>query len=331
MVPRLSLSNQRKIQRERRKGKGRNETARSLHVSVNTVTKYTNTLIVDERPGWMNRKGQSQLYTGKTLKKVQIEIKNKTYCSAIQLKKALKLPGSDRSFQRILIANKIGLHKHRRVPHFQPHHIQNRYNFAKETISKGFLPELCLFDDEKTVRGRGPDKYYRSLREENTPQPESKSRAHPNTVGIWGCVGVGFKSKLFVTDGTIDGATYTDAVINGLSKAKMDPPLDTRVLLSDNAGWHKKRDEMPRIERANIKQKFLPPLSSDLNPIEHVWALLSSKLYENCAIYDTVDSLRKAVIKAWNSIPQESIDNLVLSYGDRLLECYSREGKMTKY
>ncbi|KAK2955530.1 hypothetical protein BLNAU_9578 [Blattamonas nauphoetae] len=138
-------------------------------------------------------------------------------------------------------------------------------------------------------------------------------------------------SKLFVTDGTIDGATYTDAVINGLSKAKMDPPLDTRVLLSDNAGWHKKRDEMPRIERAKIKQKFLPPLSSDLNPIEHVWALLSSKLYENCAIYDTVDSLRKAVIKAWNSIPQESIDNLVLSYGDRLLECYSREGKMTKY
>ncbi|KAK2949788.1 putative transposase [Blattamonas nauphoetae] len=307
MVPRLSLSNQRKIQKERRKGKGRNETARHLKVSVNTVSKYSHTLIVTDRPRVVNHKPQSHLYPNKTLKNVQLAIKNKTYSSAIQLKRDLKLPGSDRSFQRFLKANKI------------------------ETLSKGYLPDLCLFDDEKTVRGRGPDKYYRSLSEKDTQRPESESRAHPIKLNIWGCVGVGFKSNLFITEENINGRIYTDALINGLTNAQMDPPLDTRVLLSDNAGWHKNKTELPRIELANISHKFLPPLSSDLNPIEHVWAMLTTKLYENFEVYDTIDSLRKAIVRCWKSIPQESIDNIVLSYGDRLLECYSREGKMTKY
>ncbi|KAK2941364.1 hypothetical protein BLNAU_23721 [Blattamonas nauphoetae] len=331
MVPRLSLSNQRKIQKERRKGKGRNETARHLKVSVNTVSKYSHTLIVTDRPRVVNHKPQSHLYPNKTLKNVQLAIKNKTYSSAIQLKRDLKLPGSDRSFQRFLKANKIGLHKHHKVPPFQPHHIKNRFDFAKETLSKGYLPDLCLFDDEKTVRGRGPDKYYRSLSEKDTQRPESESRAHPIKLNIWGCVGVGFKSNLFITEENINGRIYTDALINGLTNAQMDPPLDTRVLLSDNAGWHKYKTELPRIELANISHKFLPPLSSDLNPIEHVWAMLTTKLYENFEVYDTIDSLRKAIVRCWKSIPQESIDNIVLSYGDRLLECYSHEGKMTKY
>ncbi|KAK2961948.1 putative transposase [Blattamonas nauphoetae] len=265
MVPRLSLSNQRKIQKERRKGKGRNETARHLKVSVNTVSKYSHTLIVTDRPRVVNHKPQSHLYPNKTLKNVQLAIKNKTYSSAIQLKRDLKLPGSDRSFQRFLKANKI------------------------------------------------------------------ESRAHPIKLNIWGCVGVGFKSNLFITEENINGRIYTDALINGLTNAQMDPPLDTRVLLSDNAGWHKNKTELPRIELANISHTFLPPLSSDLNPIEHVWAMLTTKLYENFEVYDTIDSLRKAIVRCWKSIPQESIDNIVLSYGDRLLECYSHEGKMTKY
>ncbi|KAK2944771.1 hypothetical protein BLNAU_20304 [Blattamonas nauphoetae] len=211
MVPRLSLSNQRKIQKERRKGKGRNETARHLKVSVNTVSKYSHTLIVTDRPRVVNHKPQSHLYPNKTLKNVQLAIKNKTYSSAIQLKRDLKLPGSDRSFQRFLKANKIGLHKHHKVPPFQPHHIKNRFDFAKETLSKGYLPDLCLFDDEKTVRGRGPDKYYRSLSEKDKQRPESESRAHPIKLNIWGCVGVGFKSNLFITEENINGRIYTDA------------------------------------------------------------------------------------------------------------------------
>ncbi|KAK2942896.1 hypothetical protein BLNAU_22192 [Blattamonas nauphoetae] len=107
------------------------------------------TLIVTDRPRVGNHQPQSHLYPNKTLKNVQLAIKNKTYSSAIQLKKDLKLPGSDRSFQRFLKANKIGLHKHHKVPPFQPHHIKKRFDFAREIISKGYLPELCLFDDEK--------------------------------------------------------------------------------------------------------------------------------------------------------------------------------------
>ncbi|KAK2954989.1 hypothetical protein BLNAU_10129 [Blattamonas nauphoetae] len=126
-----------------------------------------------------------------------------------------------------------------------PESKQNRFDFAKETLSKGYLPDLCLFDDEKTVRGRGPDKYYRSLSEKDTQRPESESRAHPIKLNIWGCVGVGFKSNLFITEENINGRIYTDALINGLTNAQMDPPL------------------------------------GDLNPIEHVWAMLTTKLYEN--------------------------------------------------
>ena len=51
-----------------------------------------------------------------------------------------------------------------------------------------------------------------------------------------------------------------------------------KIVIMDNAPWHKGNDIREAIEETGAKLIFLPPYSPDLNPIEHAWANLKNKL-----------------------------------------------------
>lgn len=44
------------------------------------------------------------------------------------------------------------------------------------------------------------------------------------------------------------------------------------VVVMDNATFHKRKDMIEKLEKAEHLPLFLPPYSPDLNPIEHKWA-----------------------------------------------------------
>ena len=48
------------------------------------------------------------------------------------------------------------------------------------------------------------------------------------------------------------------------------PPAS--VIVMDNASFHKRHDKKELISNAGHTLEYLPPYSSDLNPIEHTWA-----------------------------------------------------------
>ena len=48
------------------------------------------------------------------------------------------------------------------------------------------------------------------------------------------------------------------------------------VIVMDNAAFHKRADNLENIRRAACVAEFLPPYSTDFNPIEHTWAQLKS-------------------------------------------------------
>ena len=50
------------------------------------------------------------------------------------------------------------------------------------------------------------------------------------------------------------------------------------VLVIDNSSFHKSKKVTDLVEQAGCRVIFLPPYSPDLNPIEHHWAAIKSKI-----------------------------------------------------
>jgi transposase len=96
-----------------------------------------------------------------------------------------------------------------------------------------------------------------------------KRAKRTNVVGAWS-----YGKGLFSTN------TYEDITVNRERfiewlKTCLVPYLSVgKVVIMDNAPWHKGEEIAKIIEETGAKLVFLPPYSPDLNPIEHAWANL---------------------------------------------------------
>jgi transposase len=62
-------------------------------------------------------------------------------------------------------------------------------------------------------------------------------------------------------------------------------------IILDQAGWHKAKDlRLPK----NIKLRFLPPYSPELNPIEKLWKWLRKEVTHN-QLFETLEELMDAL------------------------------------
>jgi len=63
------------------------------------------------------------------------------------------------------------------------------------------------------------------------------------------------------------------------------------IIVLDQAGWHKAKDlKLPN----NIKLKFLPPYSPELNPVERLWKWLRKEATHN-QLFNTLEKLMDAL------------------------------------
>jgi inhibitor of nuclear factor kappa-B kinase subunit alpha len=96
----------------------------------------------------------------------------------------------------------------------------------------------------------------------------------------------------------------------------------------DSAPAHKANEtqEMLREEVPDfITRDEWPPYSPDLNPLDYsIWSILEEKA---CAKpHKTIASLQRALIKAWNEIPIETLAKIVDNFPKRLKACIEANG-----
>ena len=82
-----------------------------------------------------------------------------------------------------------------------------------------------------------------------------------------------------------------------------------------------------------------PPYSPDLNPIENLWRILKETVYVVTPGLDLVmggddavkNALSKALVEAWQLIPQRYFDAVIESMPRRMEAVVASEGWHTKY
>lgn len=84
----------------------------------------------------------------------------------------------------------------------------------------------------------------------------------------------------FLAPMCFQGTCNTELFTAWLEKVLLPELPKGKVLILDNASFHRSEKAKSLVEKAGCKFLFLPPYSPDLNPIEKYWANLKVKIRE---------------------------------------------------
>ncbi|GFV99885.1 transposable element Tcb1 transposase [Trichonephila clavipes] len=89
------------------------------------------------------------------------------------------------------------------------------------------------------------------------------------------------------------------------------------LFMDDNARPHRTNIVDECLQSEDITRMDWPAYSPDLNPIEHVWDMLGRQIAAHQPPPTCLPELRRALLDEWCNIPQDQIDNWILSMPSR--------------
>ena len=130
----------------------------------------------------------------------------------------------------------------------------------------------------------------------------------------------------------------TQSYLQALEAALVPVYTPGQFYQQDNAKIHVSKAAKEWFEDHGIWVIYQPSHSPDMNPIEHVWRAMKSSLHrQHPDIHllknneDDVEVLKGWIKDAWEAVPQELIDRLILSMPRRLQALRKAKGWYTKY
>ncbi|GFX27294.1 transposable element Tc1 transposase [Trichonephila clavipes] len=142
---------------------------------------------------------------------------------------------------------------------------------------------------------------------------------------------LGSRTDLHVQSVTMTGRIYRDVILQ----------QHVHLFLGAIGAKFLFMDDHARPPRANIVDECLQSeditrmdwlaYSPDLNPIEHVWDMLGRRIVARQPPLTCLLELRRALLDEWCNIPQDQIDNLILSIPRRCKACIALSESHTPY
>ncbi|KAI4900128.1 hypothetical protein NFI96_005430 [Prochilodus magdalenae] len=119
---------------------------------------------------------------------------------------------------------------------------------------------------------------------------------------------------------------YRDEILRPLVRPSAGAVGPGFLLMQDNARPHVAGVCQQFLQGEGIEAMDWPARSPDLNPIEHIWDIMSRSIHQRHVAPQTVQELADALVQVWEEIPQETIRHLtrIMTCGVETL-CYPLE------
>lgn len=254
----------------------------------------------------------------------------------IRLQRAYQVSVSADTVRRRLHEANLRSRRPVRVVNLSRGNREARYSWAQQHV--GWSNDdwaNVLFSDESRF-GIYPD----SRRTRVWREPGNRARLNNlqpthsyqgGTIMVWGGISLGGRTDLVFLERFMTGALYLDVILQPIVVPYAATQGPSFILMHDNARPHTSRAVRNFLEESNIRVLQWPSQSPDLNPIEHAWDMLQRRVLSIGAPRDNRRNLFSALSEAWRAIPQEDLDNLILSMPRRCQAVLNERGGQTLY
>lgn len=257
--------------------------------------------------------------------------KNRLNSSQIIAK--LNLPVVKSTVTRVLNSSKtIKWMKLKGKPRLTKINKMNRLKFAEKYMNWTDQWKKVIFSDEKKFNLDGPDcysNYWHDLR--NHDVTRSKRNFGGGTVMVWSAFSYDFKLPICWITTRMNSNMYCDLLEDVLISHLEENVEGEFMFQQDNASIHVSRKSKEWFSDKDIPLLDWPACSPDLNPIENLWGLLASKVYENGRQFATTNELKQCIRECWEAIGPEILHNLINSMPKRIFHVIKNKGSSTKY
>ncbi|KFM72124.1 Transposable element Tcb1 transposase, partial [Stegodyphus mimosarum] len=178
-------------------------------------------------------------------------------------------------------------------------------------------------DSRRTFIWRAPDTRY------NQENIIERHRYGGAGVLVWGEIILGSRTDLHVQIGTMTSQIYRDVILKQYVRLFRGAMGAQFVFMDDNARPHRAKIVSECLQLEDITRMDWPAFSPDLNPVEHVWDMLGRRVAARQPPPTCLLELRRALLFEWCNIPQDQIDNLILSMPRRCTDCIASSGRHT--
>lgn len=191
-----------------------------------------------------------------------------------------------------------------------------RVEVVRKWICDKLDPDTIIFTDESRFSLDGNDTMY-SWKDRNGNIRQMRPY-RGGSIMIWGAI---TKEGQFIyqkINGTLNSEKYCEMI-----EKTVIPRLNLLnreyIFQQDNASCHVSRFTMALFDRLKIKLLQWPPKSPDLSPIEMLWGILKSKVYDGTN-YDNSDQLWTRIVNEIDEMNPATITNLYKNYLNKMCE-----------
>lgn len=317
------------------------EVGRRLNVSHSVISRlrerHQQTGSVKQRP----RSGRPKKTTPRQDRQMVVLAKRERVKSAkminSEFRNATGVRISDQTVRNRLHSHNLRAFRPAVRPRLTMRHRTNRLEFARlhVNLDRARLRNI-LFTDESRFCLDFHDGRRRVWRSKNERYANCNVVEHDRFGGgsimVWGGISLDGSTDLYVIrNGSLNALRYRDEILDPIVRPFAGAIGDDFILMDDNARPHRARIVNDYLARESIVRMEWPAYSPDLNPIEHAWDVLQTRISALPVSPTTINELADALVQEWRQIPQQVFQNLVLSFTRRCQAVINARGGHTRY
>ena len=197
-------------------------------------------------------------------------------------------------------------------------------------LARTFFTDEKIFTIEGALNSQNNRVYAKSKSDLSNVRVHNPRSAFPKSVMVSGGISnMGKTSIHFVHPGAkINSQYYCHTLLSAMLPEMNEIGENDYIFMQDGARAHTSkyslqflRDNTPEL----LEPEMWPPNSPDLNPMDYgIWGVMEAKMdFEKI---NNLDELKRAIVEAWNSISQETIDKIIGSFRKRLRHVILEKG-----